>query len=176
MILHWAAVNISLLNTPISPLLHAWPVPLCYIVLNKIWLVFMLISQYETFVFRFRQLIMSWLKPSGTETWIITDNQAPLLLTWLTFIPAWISNYIYYKVWDEINHPFLNFNSSTHPCLDSSYTMLVKEAAGLDHNFSRRAIEGAALPWRHDRRGSVSNHQPNDCLLNHSFRRRSKKT
>ena len=28
-------------------------------------------------------------------------------------IPAWISNYIHYKVWDEITYPFLNFNGAT---------------------------------------------------------------
>ena len=28
----------------------------------------------------------------------------------LTLIPVWISNYIYYKLWDEIIYPFLNFN------------------------------------------------------------------
>ena len=28
----------------------------------------------------------------------------------LTLIPAWISNYIHYKLWDEITYPFLNFN------------------------------------------------------------------
>ena len=33
-----------------------------------------------------------------------------------------------------------------------------------------------ALRWRHNGRGGVSNHQPQDCLLNRSFRRRSKKT
>ena len=32
------------------------------------------------------------------------------------------------------------------------------------------------LRWRHNGRDSVSNHQPYDCLLNHLFRRRSKKT
>ena len=26
---------------------------------------------------------------------------------------AWISNYIHYKVWDEIIYPFLNFNGAT---------------------------------------------------------------
>ena len=35
----------------------------------------------------------------------------PLLLTW--FIPAWISNYTHYNVWDEITYPFLNFNGAT---------------------------------------------------------------
>ena len=32
------------------------------------------------------------------------------------------------------------------------------------------------LLWRHDGRGSVSDHQPHDCLLSHLFRRRPKKT
>ena len=33
-----------------------------------------------------------------------------------------------------------------------------------------------ALQWRHYGRDGVSNHQPHDCLLNHLFMRRSKKT
>ena len=34
----------------------------------------------------------------------------------------------------------------------------------------------ATLQWRHNGHDGVSNHQPNDCLLNCLFRRRSKKT
>ena len=30
-----------------------------------------------------------------------------------TLIPAWISNYVPRKVWDEITYPFLNFNGCT---------------------------------------------------------------
>ena len=33
-----------------------------------------------------------------------------------------------------------------------------------------------ALQWRHHERNGVSNHQPDDCLLNRLFRHRSKKT
>ena len=33
-----------------------------------------------------------------------------------------------------------------------------------------------SLLWRHNWHDNVSNHQPHDCLLNHLFRRRSKKT
>ena len=33
-----------------------------------------------------------------------------------------------------------------------------------------------SLQWRHNGRDSISNHQPHNCLLNRSFRRRSKKT
>ena len=32
------------------------------------------------------------------------------------------------------------------------------------------------LPWRHNEHDGVSNHQPQDCLLERLFRRRSKKT
>ena len=37
------------------------------------------------------------------------------LIQWhgLTLRPAWISNYIHYKVWDEIIYPFTNFNGAT---------------------------------------------------------------
>ena len=44
--------------------------------------------------------------------------QEPLLLTWFNLNPAWISNHLHGKVWDEINYPFLNFNG---------YTVEVKE-------------------------------------------------
>ena len=40
----------------------------------------------------------------------------------------------------------------------------------------RFMLSNRALQWRHNGHDSVSNHQPNDCLLNHLFRRRSKKT
>ena len=35
----------------------------------------------------------------------------------LTLILAWISNFTYYTVWDEIIHPFTNFNSFNCWCL-----------------------------------------------------------
>ena len=36
-------------------------------------------------------------------------------------------------------------------------------------------VQSITLHWRHNGHGSVSNHQPHDCLLNCLFRRRSKK-
>ena len=39
-----------------------------------------------------------------------------------------------------------------------------------------KAADGNSLHWRHNGRDGVSNHQPNDCLPNRLFRRRSKKT
>ena len=42
--------------------------------------------------------------------------------------------------------------------------------------FIASCSDGQSLHWRHNRRGSVSNYQPNDCLLNRLFRHRLKKT
>ena len=44
------------------------------------------------------------------ESKIRFGGQGPLFLI---LIPAWISNHIHYKMWDEITYPFLNFNSAT---------------------------------------------------------------
>ena len=45
------------------------------------------------------------------------------------------------------------------------------------HNYlSSQQRINLALQWRHNGRDSVSNHQPQNCLLNNFFRRRSKKT
>ena len=41
---------------------------------------------------------------------------------------------------------------------------------------TERSTEVAALRWRHNDHAGVSNHQPHGCLLNSSFRRKSKKT
>ena len=41
---------------------------------------------------------------------------------------------------------------------------------------TRGVISHKPLQWRHNGRDVVSNHQPHDCLFNHLFRRRSKKT
>ena len=40
-------------------------------------------------------------------------HQGPLLLTWLIFNPAWISNHLPGKGWDEITYPSINCNGCT---------------------------------------------------------------
>ena len=45
-----------------------------------------------------------------------------------------------------------------------------------DIDTQHRQHQNQTLQWRHNGRDSVSNHQPQDCLLNRQFRRRSKKT
>ena len=85
----------------------------------------------------------------------------------------------------------------TNPCPNLSLTVLVKAlinwsptlceeadfpTLGLSTVIGKRDFMGVSswtcspLQWRHNGRDSVSNHQPNDCLLNRLFRRRSKKT
>ena len=57
-----------------------------------------------------------------------------------------------------------------YPVLQSSY---------LGNRISytaKTSLYWISLPWRHNGRDSVSNHQPHDCLLNCLFRCRSKKT
>ena len=56
-------------------------------------------------------------RQNNTLAIVYTDatlySNGPFYLHGLTLIPAWISNYIHYKVWDEITYPFLNFNGCT---------------------------------------------------------------
>ena len=75
----------------------------------------------------------------------------PFYIHGLTLLPAWISNHMPSKMWDEINHPFPNFNGGctvevwewmsnlishfmmdeiTYPSCDWSQTMLVNCALG----------------------------------------------
>ena len=51
--------------------------------------------------------------------------------------------------------------------------MSVKGAPG-EYLSVNRTIEWQTLHWRHNGHDSVSNHQPDDCLLNRLFRRTSK--
>ena len=45
---------------------------------------------------------------------LISGPSAAMPPTWLgPLLLAWISNYIHYKVWDEITYPFLSFNGAT---------------------------------------------------------------
>ena len=48
-----------------------------------------------------------YVVPPSVNAW------GPFYKHGLTFIPAWISNYIHYKDWDEITYPFPNFNGGT---------------------------------------------------------------
>ena len=57
--------------------------------------------------------------------------------------------------------------------------MLLHTSPGCYHNhdfFCFLMISKFSLLWRHNGHDGISNHQPQDCLLNRLFRRRSKKT
>ena len=55
---------------------------------------------------------------------------------------------------------------------------LCSEQYGWGYVRSHSALEGSVitLQWRHNGHDGISNHQPHHCLLDHLFRRRSKKT
>ena len=54
--------------------------------------------------------LVKWPDFTDADESIVWD---PFYYHGLTLIPAWISNYIHYKVWDEITYPFINFNGAT---------------------------------------------------------------
>ena len=49
----------------------------------------------------------------GTTGALTSVARGPFYWQGLTLIPALISNYTHYNVWDEITYPFLNFNGAT---------------------------------------------------------------
>ena len=50
------------------------------------------------------------IKPRTYFMDILYEYPGSLLLIRINLSPAWISNYNYYKMWDEITYPFPNFN------------------------------------------------------------------
>ena len=58
------------------------------------------------------QSFLVWMH-HGCTNWKAQDFCDPFYYHVLTVIPAWISNCIHYKVWDEITYPFSNFNGAT---------------------------------------------------------------
>ena len=63
-----------------------------------------------------RKWVCAWvyaLVGNGGTVDTLQSYLGPLLVTWFNFNPAWIRNYIHYKVWDEIAYSFINFNGYT---------------------------------------------------------------
>ena len=52
---------------------------------------------------------MNFSEGTKTYIYILCPSSTPLAKD----KNLWISNYIHYKVWDEITYPFLNFNGAT---------------------------------------------------------------
>ena len=63
--------------------------------------------------------------------------------------------------------------------LDISFFIIPPHVVKILHHRRRQPVnlkQSMPLQWRHNRRDSVSNHQPCDSLLNREFRHRPKKT
>ena len=61
-------------------------------------------------------------------------TKGPFYWHFLTLIPAWISNYMPCKVWDEITYPFRNFNGCTvevSEWMNNFIPHFINEATGL---------------------------------------------
>ena len=76
---------------------------------------------------------------------------------------------IWKTLWKSYNNKPLSNHKWTW-CLDLYMHLSVMSTVIL------KFFHSITLRWRHNERDSVSNHQPQDCLLNRLFRRRSKKT
>ena len=59
--------------------------------------------------FYYKPHTSNWPIFQFSDPLVITND--PFYLNGSTLIPAWISHYIHYKVWDETTYPFPNFNS-----------------------------------------------------------------
>ena len=82
--------------------------------------------------------------------WFLDENQCNVgKCDWWEFL---------YRIWEATDSPLYSLNGRRK--------LLCKETVK----------ESTPLLWRHNEHDVVSNHQPYDCLLNRSFRRRSKKT
>ena len=69
-----------------------------------------------------------------------------------------------------------HFDGLSPFCIDKAVRRMLEclRPSGLVQFPRRYVLVTSTLQWRQS--GRVSNHQPNDCFLNNSFRRRSKKT
>ena len=57
--------------------------------------------------------VNAWMNNGTYLYFVLCKAWGPFYQHGLTLIPTWISNYIHYKLWDEITYPFLNFNDAT---------------------------------------------------------------
>ena len=55
----------------------------------------------------------AYLSDGAIQNRLQDDTRGPFYYHGLTLIPAWISNHMPCKVWDEITYQFLNFNDCT---------------------------------------------------------------
>ena len=82
----------------------AWLVPSPY--LNQCWNIVNL--KWNSYIFiqenAFENVVCVMAAILSIGEWVTSETTCAL-------IPAWISNYIYCKVWDEFTYPFPNFNS-----------------------------------------------------------------
>ena len=120
-------------------------------------------------------------------------------LYFLILIPTLIRINMHNKVYGEITYPFPNFsdcifevwkwisifipqflihaNKRGSRAIGCKFFRLCQNPFGTwVMIFWKNKINIMALQWHHNGHGSISNHQPHDCLLNRWFRCRSKKT
>ena len=67
------------------------------------------------------------------------------------------------------------YKTYSRPCMMFLVQLFQSSSIALSITYLYSYRKHMTLQWRNNGRDGVSNHQPHDCLLNHLFRRRSKK-
>ena len=96
---------------------------------------------------------------------MLYNGPPPVMNTCLRVItPSWMVCYVFYAR--------MPYAAQWFPL-----TFVIRLSTALERDGKELTPDKTnALQWRHNGLGSISNHQHHDCLLNRSFRRRSKKT
>ena len=116
---------------------------------------------------------VNWLRYNGLSCAVDT-----YILNGLFYAILFSSEAIKYYLIHLIGFHFMKFDSSVYDLGTISSQVLWKHSPiWHDISYSTAATQELhkSLQWRHNGHGSISNHQPHDCLLNRLFRRRSKK-
>ena len=90
---------------------------------------------------------------------------------------TWRIMNVYFQTMSYLSTSAFLFQNNTICCMTKiGNDIITRPRSGQLHVPISSCMESEPLRWRHNGRDGVSNHQPHHCLLNHLFRRRSKKT
>ena len=118
-----------------------------------------------------------WMLPFIIYWWD-TIHQSLFLCVHINSCLTLMYSYQMYHDWsgivnvEKLGRKNVKINSQLQQCLGPVFVY----DQHLEGRWGDGVSDGVSLRWRHNDHDSVSNHQPHGCLLNHLFRRRSKKT
>ena len=79
-------------------------------------------------------------------------------------------------IFDRRDPPTKKPSNARNDCYKIDWPLFITYCCNIIYIYRYIETDNITLQWRHNGRDSVSNHQPDHCLLSGLFRRRSKKT